>query len=123
VAGLARRAAWLVGLGVAAGLTNGLLGIGGGTVLVPILVFWYGMRQHQAHGTTVVVILVTAVASSLVYLKNRFVQPDLVWKVMTGGAVGAYAGARLMPHLRPQTLRRVYGSFMVLAGLRMLVGG
>ncbi|MGB9620760.1 MAG: TSUP family transporter, partial [Armatimonadota bacterium] len=53
----------LLGLGVSAGLLGGLLGIGGGAIIVPGLVFFLNFDQHRAHGTSLAVVLAMSLAS------------------------------------------------------------
>lgn len=115
--------ATFIALGVVTGLVNGFLGIGGGSFLVPILVFLIGLDEHLAHGTTLAVILPTSAISALIYSTHRLVDYDLAWKAAIGGAVGAFAGALLMEHIAPGLLRRVFAAFLALAALRMLLAG
>lgn len=106
--------------GLLVGAVNGLLGVGGGTLLVPALVFWFRLPDHQAHGTAILTVGLTSVVSAWVYAGRGLVDWSLAAQVAAGGVVGALAGARLMRSLRPRTLRQMYGIFLVLLGLRML---
>ncbi len=107
--------------GVAAGLVNGLLGVGGGTVLVPALTLVHGVDDHEAHGTALATILPTSVVSSLIYARGGFVDLGLAGRIALGGAVGAFLGAKLLPRLPESTLRRVFSVFLILAGLQLLL--
>ncbi|KAB2952575.1 sulfite exporter TauE/SafE family protein [Heliorestis acidaminivorans] len=106
--------------GVATGLVNGLVGIGGGTIVIPALVFFLGVAQHQAHGTSLAVILPTSLTSALIYWYHGHLPISLTFIVALTGMVGAYIGARLMNLISPKNLRLLLGLFMIVAGVRML---
>jgi len=85
----------LVFLGVFAGFLGGLLGIGGGTIVVPILILVFDLRAQQAVGTSLVMIIFTALSGTLAYDRQKRID----WKVgimgaavtVPGAAIGAYA--------------------------------
>jgi uncharacterized membrane protein YfcA len=110
----------LIGVGVAAGVLAGLLGVGGGILLVPFLVLAVGMTQHEAEATSLLVILPTAVAASIA-LRRRGVG-DLPVALVIGvvGAVGAVAGALLALSLPADVLRAVFAVLLAIAGLRLI---
>lgn len=110
----------LVLSGLTTGLVNGLIGIGGGTIVIPAMVFLLGIAQHQAHGTSLAVILPTSITSALVYWYHGYLPWPIIAAVSLTGMFGAYLGAKLMTALSPKHLRTVFGIFMVLAGVRML---
>ncbi|MDT3699966.1 MAG: sulfite exporter TauE/SafE family protein [Thermincola sp.] len=110
----------IIGIGIVTGLVNGLLGIGGGTILIPAMVIALGISQHQAHGTSLAVILPTTVASCIVYGLNNNLNYTIALQVVTGGILGGYLGARLMNKIPADRLRQFFGVFMFLAGLRMM---
>ncbi len=110
----------LLGIGIVTGLINGLLGVGGGTVLIPSMVFLLGVSQHQAHGTSLAVILPTTVASSIIYGLNKGLNFPVALEVVIGGIAGGYIGAKLMNRIPANRLRQFFGVFMFLAGLRMM---
>ncbi|MGF7183945.1 hypothetical protein GGQ84_000020 [Desulfitispora alkaliphila] len=116
-----KRLALIFVIGVVTGLVNGLLGIGGGTILIPAMVFLLSETQHQAHGTSLAIILPTALVSSLVYQSHGNLDLLLAAKVATSGMVGGYLGAKLMNRIPPVALQKIFGIFMGLAGLRMML--
>lgn len=111
----------LIAIGVITGVVNGLLGIGGGTILIPAMVFALGIAQHQAHGTSLAVILPTTVASCIVYGLNSDLNFKVAIEVASGGIIGGYVGAKLMNKIPANRLRQFFGVFMFLAGLRMIL--
>ncbi|WP_170294050.1 sulfite exporter TauE/SafE family protein [Heliomicrobium undosum] len=106
--------------GLSTGLINGLIGIGGGTIVIPTMVFLLGVAQHQAHGTSLAVILPTSVASAFVYWWKGHLSWSLFWPIVLTGVAGAYLGARLMNRLSPERLRQLLGIVMIAAGVRLL---
>ena len=104
------------------GGVNGLLGVGGGTLLVPALVFWFRLPDHEAHGTSILTVGLTSVVSAWIYATRGMVDWPLAAQVAAGGMVGAVAGARLMKRLQARQLRRAYGIFLLLLRVRMVWG-
>lgn len=118
----ARQNICLLGaIGIFTGLVNGLIGIGGGTILIPAMVFLLGEEQHIAHGTSLAIILPTALVSTYVYQANGHMDWSLVYKIAASGMVGGYLGARLMEIIPAARLKQLFGIFMVIAGTRMVL--
>ena len=107
-------------IGIITGLINGLLGIGGGTILIPAMVFLLGEKQHIAHGTSLSIILPTAIVSTFVYQANSHIDWTLALKIAISGMLGGYLGARLMQYIPARHLRKLFGLFMAAAGIRMI---
>jgi hypothetical protein len=110
-----------VGIGLVAGVASGLAGIGGGVVIVPAMVFFLGMAQHAAEGTSLLAILFTALAGTRVNLKNGRVDLKEATIVGAGGIVFAQIGASLALAMPAETLSRIFGAFVTLVGVRMVI--
>lgn len=108
-------------IGIITGLINGLIGIGGGTILIPSMVFFLGEEQHVAHGTSLAIILPTAMVSTFIYQANNHLDWALAFKIATSGMLGGYLGARLMEKIPALRLKQLFGIFMAVAGVRMLL--
>ncbi|MDW7675774.1 MAG: TSUP family transporter, partial [Bacillota bacterium] len=80
-----KRLAMIFVIGLLSGLVNGLLGIGGGTILIPAMVFLLYERQHQAHGTSLAIILPTAIVSTFIYGSHGNLDLMLALQVAIGG--------------------------------------
>ena len=119
----------LLGTGVGVGLAQGILGVGGGFIMVPVLVTLF-QRQGLpidiaiplAFGSSLLVIFTTAVSSSWAHHRER----DVWWKaaVVMGiaGAAGATAGSTLTSQvISGEVMKSVFGAVVILAGLRMLL--
>ena len=113
----------LISFGVLAGVTSGLLGVGGGTVIVPFLTLAVGLSQHAAEATSLLVILPTAIAASLVLRRSGVGDLGLALRLGVYGAVGSVLGALLALALPASTLRVVFAIFVGLVGLRLIRDG
>lgn len=108
-------------IALVAGLVNGLLGIGGGTIVIPAMVFLLSLPQHQAHGTSLAIMLPTTVVSVMIYYLNGNIDMSALWRVVGSNIVGGYIGALIMPHIPAARLRQIFGLFMLIAGVRMVM--
>lgn len=109
--------------GILGGFTSGLTGIGGGTVMVPLLTGMLRMSQHRAHATSLVIVIFAALAATTQYVMRDQVDWALVLALGLGGIVGAQVGARTMRSLPERRLRLVFGVFLLVVGVRLLVFG
>ncbi len=109
-----------LGVGMAAGIANGLFGSGGGTIAVPAMVYLLGEEEHDAHATALLIILPLTLVSSYFYLSNNFVDWNITWKAMAGGVAGGIVGAYLLNRCPSGVLRKIFGTFMIAAAVRMI---
>lgn len=106
--------------GLAVGIVNGLLGAGGGMIAVPLLKK-LGLSQKQAHANAVAVILPITVLSAVLYLIKGYVSLADSFVFIPGGLVGALIGTYCLKKISPIWLKRIFGGFMVYAGVRLLL--
>jgi hypothetical protein len=106
--------------GAVAGLAGGLFGVGGGILLVPLLTGPFHLTQHQAHGTSLAVIGVTALAALCVYGATGHVAWGTAALVAVASVVTVRYGARLATRLSRRHLARSFAVFLVLVALRLL---
>jgi hypothetical protein len=110
-------------LGLVAGVLSGLVGIGGGVIIVPALVFLFGMSQHTAQGTTVaMLVLPVGALAAWVYYKQGFVDVSVAALLAAGFFLGSLAGARIAVALPAAALEKIFGVMVVLIGLKMIFG-
>ncbi len=110
-------------LGFAAGILTVLLGIGGGFILVPAMIYILGMAARVVIGTSLVMIVaVSAVATFILALTTQSVDIVLAGLLLIGGVVGAQYGARLATQLKPDLLRLALALIILLVALRMALG-
>lgn len=108
-----------LGVGVSVGLLGSLLGIGGGMVIVPLLVFAYGYEPQLAIGTSVLVVLLNAVSGILGYIRQRRVCVDAAVKFALATIPGAFLGSYAAEYLQGKLFFWVFGIFFVLAAVNM----
>jgi len=99
----------LGGIGAVAGFVSGLLGIGGGLVMVPLLVGWLGMPLKRALGTSLLVIVALVVPGTIVHAALGHIDWAICLALMVGGVPGARLGAALALGAKERTLRMVVG--------------
>lgn len=110
-------------LGLVAGTISGLVGIGGGVVIVPALVYLFGLSQHQAQGTTLALLVPPiGLLAAWTYYKQGYVDLRIAGLVCLGFFVGGLLGAQLAVRLSDPTLRRIFGVALLLIALRMIFG-
>lgn len=113
----------MLATGIGGGFFSGLTGVGGGAIMVPLLTGLMGMRQHTAHGTSLVVIIFAAAAGAAVYASAGGIDAGLVAVLLPGSLAGAYLGARLVQRIPAMRLRQLFGAFLLMAGFRLVVAG
>lgn len=106
--------------GALAGLASGLTGLGGGTVLVPMLTSLAGLSQHVAHGTSLASLAAASVVSSTTYLARGAADVPTAALVAVTGAATSRVGARLTRRLHHTDLRWLLGWYLYLSALLVL---
>ncbi|HEY6963289.1 MAG TPA: TSUP family transporter [Gaiellaceae bacterium] len=110
----------LAAFGVVTGAAAGLLGVGGGTLMVPFLTLAVGMSQHAAEATSLLVVLPTAIVASIVLRRRGVGDLGVALRFGTLGAVGGILGALLALALPAHVLRIVFAVFLALVAVRLI---
>ena len=113
----------LAAFGVLAGVASGLLGVGGGTLLVPFLTLAVGLSQHEAEATSLLVILPTAIAGTLALRRRGVGNAGLAIRFGVVGSIGAVLGVLLALALPAVTLRIVFAGFVAIVGVKLVRDG
>ncbi len=110
-------------LGVAIGIISGLVGVGGGALLTPLLIYLYHMNQHKAQGTSLAMLLApSGFLAFWKYYKTGNADLQLgVW-IAVGVFVGGYFGAEWAQKLSNLTLKRIFATFLIAIAVKMFVG-
>jgi uncharacterized membrane protein YfcA len=111
----------LIAIGIAGGILSGLLGVGGGIVMVPLLVLWAGYAQRDAHAMSLGAIIPISLASVLTYGVAGKVRPTDALLLAIGSIVGARIGAGALTKIRERPLKLVFGLFLGAVAILMLV--
>jgi uncharacterized membrane protein YfcA len=110
-------------LGFLAGVLTVFLGIGGGFILVPAMIYLLGMPARIVVGTSLVMVLAVSAATTMVHsLTTRAVDIVLAGLLLVGGVIGAQYGAVLTTRLKPDLLRLALSVIILLVGARMFLG-
>lgn len=114
-------------LGAVAGVAAGLLGVGGGLIIVPVLVWIFrgkgfdeALVVHLAIGTSLATIVATSVSSIIAHHRRRAVRWRLVAVLTPGLLAGAWLGSAIADALPTPVLQRTYACFAIMVGVRML---
>ena len=112
----------LVLIGLFAGLLSGIVGIGGGLVIIPLLIILLGYSQHEAQGTSLAVMLPPiGILAAMNYHHQGFVKCHHALIISSMFILGGYIGSRYAVNLRPDILRRIFGLIMLFGALKMIL--
>jgi uncharacterized membrane protein YfcA len=110
-------------IGFVSGVLTVLLGIGGGFILVPAMIYLLGMPARVVIGTSLAMVLAVSAATTMVHsISTRSVDIVLAGLLLVGGVIGAQYGAILTLRIKPDLLRLALALIILLVGLRMLLG-
>jgi len=107
-------------LGLLSGTLTGLLGIGGGAFIVPLLIFLFGLDQHLAQGTSLAVMIPAGIAGTAVHVRNRRIAGNVVVGLIVGVALGAFGGGKLALLTPERPLQVIFGVILLWTGYRYL---
>ncbi len=108
-------------LGLIAGIISGLIGIGGGVIIVPALIFMFGLSQHQAQGTTLALLVPPiGLLAAWTYYKQGYVDLRIALFVCLGFFLGGLFGAKIATSLSSEVLEKVFGIALLLIALKMI---
>lgn len=112
----------LIAIGLAGGFFGGALGLGGGAIMVPALVFLAGMTQHQAQGTIIGAFLPPVfILAAWQYYQNGHLNITSAALVALGMVIGALGGATVAQYLPAATLKKIFAVVLILIGIKMLM--
>ena len=108
-------------LGLVAGIFAGMFGIGGGTILIPALVFILGLTQHQAQGTTLAIMIPPiGLLAAWRYWQAGNVKLSMAGFICIGFFIGGLLGANLIHNVSDPMLKKLFGIYLLFISLRMI---
>ena len=111
----------VITIGLAAGILGGMVGVGGGIVMVPAMVFFLAFSQQKAQGTSLALMLFpVGILGVWTYYRKGFVDMRVAGLLAVGFVLGSYLGSRFSLTLPQATLRRLFALVMLAVALRML---
>jgi hypothetical protein len=111
-----------IGLGLIAGIASGFLGIGGGAILVPALIYFFGLSQHQAQGTTLAIMVPPiGLLAAIKYYTQGNVNLSLAAFICAGFFFGGLIGAEFAHKIPALFMRRIFGFFLLIVAVKMII--
>jgi uncharacterized protein len=108
-------------VGLAAGILSGLLGIGGGILIIPSLVFFFGLTQHEAQGTTLALMVPPiGLLAAYTYYKEGHVDLKMAGLICVGFFIGGLLGAQVAGRIDATLLKKLFGVFLLITAVKML---
>ncbi len=114
----------LVIIGLFAGIISGFVGVGGGVVIVPALVFFLGLTQHQAQGTSLfILVMPVGILAVMNYSKTANINWDFGLIIALTFVIGGYFGSKLSLKLSPSVVKLVFGLIMAFVSIKLILSG
>ena len=111
----------LIIIGLLAGILSGLVGVGGGILMIPLLIIFLGLTQHQAQGTALFAMLPPiGILAAINYYKEGFVKWEYAIIIAFTFVIGGYLGSKLSLSLPPQMVRRIFGVIMLIGAIKLI---
>lgn len=111
----------LILIGIAAGMLSGMVGVGGGLIIVPALVFFLSFSQKEAQGTSLgILLLPVGILAVSQYYQKGFVDVKVVLVVSLGFLIGGLYGSKLAVYLPERTLKKAFSILLIVTAMKML---
>ena len=111
----------LIGIGLAAGMLSGLVGVGGGIIVVPALVFFLGFTQHQAQGTSLgLLLLPVGILAVLNYYQKGHIDIKVVGIMAIAFVLGGWLGSRLALTISEEAVKKVFAVILFYTAFKMI---
>jgi uncharacterized protein len=110
-------------IGFMGGTISGALGVGGMIIIVPALVFFMGLTQHQAQGTSLTMMLLPiGILGVMNYYRAGHVKVNYALIMMAAFVIGAYLGSKFSIHVPAKTLKHLFGILLIIMGIKLTLG-
>lgn len=110
-------------LGLMAGIASGFFGIGGGVILIPALVYLFGLSQHQAQGTTLAIMIPpVGLLAALKYYQQGNVKLGIAAFVCAGFFIGGLIGAHFVHKIPGPLVKKLFGMLLLFFSVKMIFG-
>lgn len=108
-------------LGLVAGILSGLVGLGGGSILIPALIYFFGLNQHQAQGTTLAIMIPPiGILAAWTYYKHGYVDLKITTLIIVGFIIGGWIGAKAAVNIPTIWLKKIFAASLIIIGIKML---
>jgi len=113
--------AYLIGL--FAGIISGFFGTGGGLIIHPALTSILKLDEYKARGTTLITVFPAVLVASVFYASYHYIDFNIAIKVMIGGGIGGYLGAKTMKKIPKFWLAITFDIFLIIASIKIIIQG
>jgi hypothetical protein len=111
----------LILIGIAAGMLGGMVGVGGGIIIVPALIFFLGFSQKMAQGTSLgILLLPVGILGVMQYYKQGHVDMRVVLIISLGFLIGSFYGSKIALALPQETVKKIFAVLMILVAVKMI---
>jgi uncharacterized membrane protein YfcA len=108
-------------IGLFAGMLSGLIGLGGGIIIVPALVYILSFSQHQAQGTSLgVLLLPVGILAVMNYYIKGFVDIKVVAIISIAFVIGGWLGSKIALSLPQETIKKIFATILIYTAIKML---
>ena len=108
-------------VGLAAGMLSGLVGLGGGVIIIPSLIYLLGFSQQQAQGTSLgILLLPVGILAVINYYKQGYIDIKVVLVISLAFIIGGWAGSKIALSISQEALKKIFGSVLLLLAIKML---
>ena len=109
--------------GTLAGFVSGAMGVGGAIIIVPFLVFFLGLTQHEAQGTSLAVLLLPiGIFAVINYAKSGLVNYKFAVILIISFVISSYFGSILSIHIPDKTMQKSFALLLIIVGIKMFFG-
>ncbi len=110
-------------IGLFGGFVSGSMGVGGGIIIIPALVFFLGASQQEAQGTSIALLSIpVAMVSAYNYYKGGYINFKFVATILVTFLIGSYFGSKLAVYLPANYLKKGFALLLILVGFKMMLG-
>ena len=113
---------WYVFAGIIGGVLGGM-GMGGGTVLIPLLSIFYSVAQHTAQAVNLISFIPMAVVALIIHIKNKLVKFDKIFLIVLPGIATCILGCYLAQAMSGDLLKRCFGGFLIILSIFQVIAG
>lgn len=112
---------WFIISGAAGGVLGGM-GMGGGTVLIPLLNIGFGLNQHLAQAINLISFVPMAGAALVIHVKNGLVETSGLIRIILAGLISCAVGCFIAREINAEVLRRIFGGFLTILSIIQVIG-
>jgi uncharacterized membrane protein YfcA len=111
----------IIMIGIAAGMLSGFVGVGGGIIIVPSLIYFIGFSQKAAQGTSLgLILLPVGILAVMQYYKQGHIDIKVVGVLAIGFLAGSYFGSKIALSLPDDTVKKIFAVLMIIIAIKML---